>query len=233
MPAKIIVVANQKGGVGKTTLSMQLAGTLARRGIAVLVADADPQGTASRWAATAGEGTTFPATVIGLSAAGGMLHRELRRHVDNYDILIVDCPPAVDSTVPQSALVVADLALVPVLPSPADLWATVGIKTVITNITAAANESLQPRLVLNQCDPNRTLTKDAIDVLPHFGLPLLETRLGAREAYRQSIALGSTVHELGARATAAIQEVEAFADEILYVLGMSVVTNTEPEVQNG
>lgn len=221
MSALIVVIANQKGGSGKTTVSMQLAGTIAQRGLRVLVADTDPQATATRWAASAPDDAPFPATVIGLSAAEGKVHRELQRHVDNYDLIVVDCPPAVDSTIPQSALVVGDLALVPVIPSPADLWATVGIRRVIDNIRAGANETLISRLLLNQCDPHRTLAKEAVEILPEFGIELASSRLGHREVYRQSVALGATVHVLGSRAAQAIAEVEALADEVLEILGVS------------
>ncbi|MGB5037235.1 MAG: ParA family partition ATPase [Blastocatellia bacterium] len=221
MSALIVVVANQKGGSGKTTVSMQLAGTIAQRGLRVLVADTDPQATATRWAASAPDDAPFPAAVIGLSAAEGKVHRELRRHVDNYDLIVVDCPPAVDSTIPQSALVVGNLALVPVIPSPADLWATVGIRRVIDNIRAGANETLNSRLLLNQCDPHRTLAREAVEILPEFGIELASSRLGHREVYRQSVALGATVHVLGSRAAQAIAEVEALADEVLEILGVS------------
>lgn len=221
MSALIVVVANQKGGSGKTTVSMQLAGTIAQRGLRVLVADTDPQATATRWAASAPDDAPFPAAVIGLSAAEGKVHRELRRHVDNYDLIVVDCPPAVDSTIPQSALVVGDLAIVPVIPSPADLWATVGIRRVIDNIRAGANETLKSRLLLNQCDPHRTLAREALEILPEFGIELATSRLGHREVYRQSVALGATVHVLGSRATQAIAEVEALADEVLALVGMT------------
>ena len=76
MRAKIIAAVNQKGGSGKTTLSMQLAGALARRGHEVLIVDADPQGTATRWAASAEDEKPFPATVAGLAAAAGKVHHE-------------------------------------------------------------------------------------------------------------------------------------------------------------
>lgn len=84
----------------------------------MLVVDADPQATATRWAATAEDNKPFPATVVGLSAASAKVHREVRRFVEDYKYIIVDCPPAADSPVPQSALLVADLALVPLIPSP-------------------------------------------------------------------------------------------------------------------
>lgn len=217
MPAKIIAVVNQKGGAGKTTVSMQLAGTLGRWGLKVLVIDADPQATATRWAASATDEQPFPASVSGLSAAGGKVHREAQKFVNDYDFIVIDCPPAADSPVPQSALLVADIALVPVIPSPLDLWASVGIGKVILNILDI-NENLQPRIVVNQCQPNTALAKEAIEVLPQFGIELACARFHHRTAYRQSAVYGGTVHDLGSKAAPAIEEVDALAREVLGLL---------------
>lgn len=217
MRAKIIAVTNQKGGSGKTTLSMQLAGALARRGSKVMVVDADPQGTATRWAATADDDKPFPASVVGLSAASAKVHREVKKFVDDYDYIIIDCPPAADSPVPQSALLVADLALVPIIPSPLDMWAAVGIREVIGNV-GDINEGLKSRLVINQCQPNTTLTKDALEVLPEFGIELCNTYMHQRQVYRQSAVFGQTVHDFGSKATPAIEEMEALTDEVLALL---------------
>lgn len=217
MAAKIISVVNQKGGSGKTTLSMQLAGSLARRGHRVLVVDADPQGTATRWAASADDEKPFPASVVGLSAASAKVHREVKKFVDDYQYIIIDCPPAADSPVPQSALLVADLALVPVIPSPLDMWAAVGIREVISNVSDV-NEDLRPRLVINQLQPNTTLAKEALEVLPEFGIDLCQTYMHQRQVYRQSAVFGQTVHDFGSKATAAIEEMDALTDEILALL---------------
>jgi chromosome partitioning protein len=217
MRAKIIAVTNQKGGSGKTTLSMQLAGALARRGHKVMVVDADPQGTATRWAATADDDKPFPASVVGLSAASAKVHREVKKFVDDYDYIIIDCPPAADSPVPQSALLVADLALVPIIPSPLDMWAAVGIREVIGNV-GDINEGLKSRLVINQCQPNTTLTKDALEVLPEFGIELCNTYMHQRQVYRQSAVFGQTVHDFGSKATPAIEEIEALTDEVVALL---------------
>src|SRR3989441_10709075 len=135
MAAKVIAVVNQKGGAGKTTLAMQLAGTLAQRGAKVLVVDADAQGTATRWAASAAA-APFPAAVVGLSAAGSKVHREVAKFLGDYTHIVVDCPPAVDSPIPQSALLIADLALAPVIPSPPDLWSAVGIRQLVDRLRA-------------------------------------------------------------------------------------------------
>src|SRR5919107_4792514 len=217
MTAKIIAVVNQKGGSGKTTLSMKLAGSLARRGHKVLVVDADPQGTATRGAATADDDKPFQASVVGLSAASAKVHREVKKFVDDYDYIIIDCPPAADSPVPQSALLVADLALVPVIPSPLDMWAAVGIREVIGNV-GDINEDLTPRLVINQLQPNTTLAKEALEVLPEFGIELCKTYMHQRQVYRQSAVFGQTVHDFGGRASSAGEEIDALTDEILALL---------------
>ena len=92
---KIIATANQKGDCGKTTITMQLAGALGKENCKVLVVDADPQGTATRWAANAEDDSPFPATIAGLSAAGGKVHREIKKYLGQYDYIFIDCPPAV------------------------------------------------------------------------------------------------------------------------------------------
>jgi chromosome partitioning protein len=217
MAAKIIAVCNQKGGSGKTTLSMQLAGSLARRGGRVLVVDADPQGTATRWAASADDDKPFPASVVGLSAASTKVHREVKKFVEDYRYIIIDCPPAADSPVPQSALLVADLALVPVIPSPLDMWAAVGIREVIGNVSDI-NEELRSRLVINQLQPNTTLAKEAMEVFPEFGIDLCQTYMHQRQVYRQSAVFGQTVHDFGSKAAAAVEELDALTDEILALL---------------
>jgi chromosome partitioning protein len=227
MAAKIISVVNQKGGSGKTTLSMQLAGALAHRGNKVLVVDADPQGTATRWAASADDAKPFPASVVGLSAATTKVHREVRKFVEDYQYIVIDCPPAADSPVPQSALLIADLALVPIIPSPLDMWAAVAIRQVIENV-GEINENLTAKLVINQCQPNTTLAKEALEVLPEFGIELCNTYIHHRQVYRQSAVFGQTVHDFGSKAAPAIQEIEGLVAEVLAILHPAVV---EPEVK--
>lgn len=217
MSAKIITVCNQKGGSGKTTVSMQLAGTLARKKKRVLVVDADPQATAVRWAASADDLNPFPASVIGLSGANEKVHREVKKFVDNYDYIIIDCPPAADSPVPQSALLIADLALVPIVPSPLDLWASVGIRKVIENV-GDINEDLKSRLIVNQCQPKTNLAKETMEILPEFGIEVCKNYLRQRTAYRQSAVFGQTVQDFGSKAKDAINEIEALTKEILSIL---------------
>ncbi len=215
MRAQVISLVNQKGGCGKTTVSMHLAGALARRGkgMKVLVVDADPQGTATRWAASATDDDPFPASVVGLAAANTKVHREVQKFANDYDYIVIDCPPSADSQVPQSALLITDVALVPVIPSPPDLWAAIGIGKTIEG-AQTVNEALKTRLVLNQLQPNTTLGREALEILPEFGIELARNSLSFRQVYRQCAAFGQTVHNFGSKAKEAIKEIEALTDEV-------------------
>jgi chromosome partitioning protein len=216
MSARVIAIVNQKGGAGKSTIAMHLAGALGRRGHKVLVVDADRQGTATRWAASAPDDAPFPAAVNGLSAAEGKVHREVAKFVEDYQYIVIDCPPAVESMIPQSALLIADLAVVPVIPSPPDLWAAVGIRRLIESMQLS-NAALKAQLVINDLEPHTTVAKKVRDILPEFGMPLTKAVMHHRTAYRQAAAYGSTVHTLK-RSQSAIAEVEALTTELLTLL---------------
>ena len=197
MTAKVVTVFNQKGGCGKTTIAMSLAGSFGLRGYSSLVVDMDPQGTASRWASAAPEERPFPASVISLAPMEGKMHREVKNHIDKFDVIFVDCPPAMNSAAPTSAMLISDLALIPLVPSPADIWAAESAKK-LAEAAQANNEELVARVVANE-------------------FPLLKTSLGSRAAFREAQILGSTVHQVP-RATVAMEEVELMAEEVLHLL---------------
>lgn len=217
MAAKIIAFTNQKGGSGKTTLCMQMAGAIARRRKKVLVVDADAQGTASRWAASAEADHPFPASVIQLNNTNETVHPIVQPFLADYQYILIDCPPAADSRIPQSALLIADLALVPIIPSPLDIWAAIGIRQVIMNATTT-NQILKARLILNQCQPNTTLIQETLQVLPEFGIILAKSKIQQRQVYRQSAVFGQTVHDFGSKAAAAIREIEGLTNEVCKLL---------------
>ena len=219
MTAKVITVFNQKGGCGKTTIAMSLAGALGLRGYTALVVDMDPQGTASRWSSSAPETRQFPASVMSLAPMEGKMHREVRNHLESFDVIFIDCPPAMNSAAPTSAMLVSDLALIPVVPSPADIWAAESAKK-LAAAAQANNEDLIARVVANMVQRNTSLAKDMMEFLVEDqDFPLLKSALGSRTAFRDAQILGSTVHQVQ-RATAAIEEVEAMADEVLGLLSL-------------
>lgn len=221
MNTKIIAIVNQKGGCGKTTITMQLAGVLGKEGNKVLVVDADPQGTATRWAANAEDDKPFPATLSGLSAAGAKVHREVKKYLGEYDYIFIDCPPALDSPAPQSALMIADLAIIPIVPSPADLWAAVGIQELIDRMKDL-NEGLKSRIVLNMYQKNIILNDEVSDLVKNFGIEKATTNLSLRTAYRQSAVFGGTVFDIKG-ADKAIYEIESLKSEIVTILSVQSV----------
>lgn len=219
MVAKVVTVFNQKGGSGKTLVSMQLAGTIGLRGYAVLLVDMDPQGTASRWYSAAREGDDFPASVISLAPMEGQMHREVKNQLDKYDVIFIDCPPALNSAVPTSAMLVSDLALIPVVPAPADIWAAEAAKR-LAESAQVRNESLLIRVVPNMVQRSTSLARDLLEVMAEdVKFPVTASRFGSRSAYRECQIMGATVHSVP-RAQIAIEEVEAMTDEVLGLLGL-------------
>ena len=217
MTAKIIAVSNQKGGCSKTTITMSASGELGIRGARVLVVDGDSQETAVAWARSASDQTPFPATVIGMASYAGKMHREIQRQLENYDYIFIDCPPSVDAITPQSALLVSDLVIVPVPPSPADLWSAQGTKALIERIQLI-NPGLKAVLLATKVQ-RTSLSRAVLDELANFGIPLMKSRMAHRTAYQEAILAGTTVAALGRDARAAAIEVSALVDEVLEILG--------------
>jgi chromosome partitioning protein len=210
---KIIAIVNQKGGAGKTTTTMQLAAGMVKKGKNVLIVDGDLQGTATRWAATSSNETGFPATVVNLSHAAERIHREIRNFLGVYEVILVDCPPAAESGVAQSALCIADLAVIPMLSSPPDIWASIAIKEVVEK-AKIINEGLQARIVLNQHQPTLTITKEINLLLPKLEIKVFNTKIAQRTSYRESAAIGGSVYDLGLKGKSACEEFDLLIDEI-------------------
>tara|TARA_R110002049_G_scaffold200714_2_gene371457 strand:+ start:317 stop:961 length:645 start_codon:yes stop_codon:yes gene_type:complete len=207
MSAPVVALTSQKGGSGKTTIAMQLAAGLARRGLRVGVVDLDPQESASRWAESAPPGQPFPADVVRVSA-GTKLGRVLRALRD-ADAVLLDCPPSIEHPHTLAALDVARLAIVPVVPGPTDLWSTRAIERLILQRDRLAGCLLPNRVT------RTALAAEVIDVLREFELPLLDATLGQRSAYALSAVRGGSVYSLGRQAVAAQEEVERLVSAVL------------------
>jgi chromosome partitioning protein len=218
MAAKIISLTNQKGGVGKSTTTMLLAGGFAKQHLRVFVADADKQRTATRWAKEAPEHAPFPANVYPMGDYDDTIHRELKKVIEDYDVILVDCPPAVESPIPQSALQVSDLALIPMIPSPPDIWAAAGIENLVKR-ASLTNPTLQARILVNMAQDRTMLTRKVEELLEAFGIPLLRHRFIQREVYRHTAGFGLTIYGMtGETAQVAQREVTAVTTEVLALL---------------
>lgn len=221
MVAKVITVFNQKGGCGKTNLSMQLAGTFGLRGAKVLVIDMDSQGTATHWAKQASDEEPFPARVVGLAEMGSKAHREIKSHIADYDFIFVDCPPSVESPAASSAMLVSDMALIPVVPAPSDMWATKKAKALVEQVRAT-NEGLIARMVPSMAQTISNLARETLEIIDEDEeIHATKAHLGFRTAYRECQLYGATVHALHGAAKA-VGEVDALADEVLGLLGAKI-----------
>lgn len=212
---RVITVLSQKGGAGKSTLTMQLAGGLARSGRRVAIIDLDPQETALRWAQAATEG--FPAQVSKLDVLPDGLRALLKQMARSADVVLLDCPPSIEHPATLAALQEADVALVPVVPSPADLWSTKGVERLILQVQAS-RKGLKAALV-----PNRVLRTnlawDVLEVMRDFTLPVLGAALSQRNAFAQSAVIGGTVYQLGRAGSEAAREVDKLVAEVLKLTG--------------
>ena len=205
--AVVITVAQQKGGAGKTMLAANLAATLAASK-SVVVLDIDPQHSLARWHGLR-PGTATPITLS--DVAGWRLAGELERLRRSFDVVLVDTPPVIDSDA-RRAIRGADLVVVPLQPSPPDLWAAEG------TLKLAAEEKRPSCLVLNRVPSAGRLLTAMEAELQARGLTVLPATLGNRVAYAQAFADGLGVTEQVPR-SAATAEVRALVAALLAVIG--------------
>ncbi|GAB2730977.1 MULTISPECIES: ParA family partition ATPase [Halomonas] len=203
----IIGVLNQKGGVGKTTLAVNIAAALARTGKRVLLIDADPQGSALDWAA-AREGDPLFA-VVGLPKPS--IHKELALVGEGYDVVVIDGPPRV-TDLARSAIMASDIVLIPVQPSPYDIWAADEVVKLIQE-ASVFKENLKSVFVINRKIANTAIGRDVREALEAYDLPTLEASIVQRVAFAEAAAVGKAIYEQD-RDGVASQEIEAVVSEL-------------------
>lgn len=206
----IIGILNQKGGVGKTTLSLSIAHELARRTCTdeVLVVDSDPQQSSLNWSEVR-EGK-LPFAVIGFSKKS--LHRDLPSIAKNYKYIIIDGPPRV-TELARSCIMASDLVLIPCTPSPYDIWAS----SETVDLIKEANiykEKLKGAFMINRKIANTAIGRDVVDALSGLDLPVLSTHISQRVIFAEVAASGKTVFDIEPEGKAAY-EIIFLVDEIL------------------
>ena len=207
----IFGVLNQKGGVGKTTLSVNLAACLARTGARVLLIDADPQGSALDWAAARQREPLF--SVVGFPRP--TIHKEIAQIGRGYDHIIIDGPPRV-TDLARSAIMASDIVVIPVQPSPYDIWAAEEVVKLIEE-ARVYKENIKSVFVVNRKITNTAIGRDVRDVLAAYPVHVLQASVAQRVVFAEAAAQGQAIFEVDA-AGPAVAEMEAVAAELMEYL---------------
>jgi chromosome partitioning protein len=204
MVGKVITIAQQKGGSGKTTLAVNLAVAFMQQGLKVALLDTDPQGSLGRWFLTRRALLADPGMDLSTASAWGVSY-ECEKLRKIHDVVIVDTPPKVDADL-RPALREADLVLIPVASSHVDLWATDGV------LDLAARENKRATIVLNRTKAGTRLGDEVAAAAEQLSASVAGARLGYRVVFAETLGQGLGVLEVGK--SPAATEVRALAAEV-------------------
>jgi chromosome partitioning protein len=203
----VVAVLNQKGGVGKTTLATNLARSLHLEGLKVLLVDSDPQGSARDWGA-AGNGELLP--VVGLDRP--TLDKDLKAVEGGYEWLIIDgAPQAHNLTV--AAIKAADVILIPVQPSPYDIWGTSDVVDLVKQRQEVTDGKPRAAMVVSRRVRGTKLGEEIVGALGSYDLPIFAAGTTQRVIYANSAATGTTVLDAEPHGPAA-EEIRALTQEL-------------------
>lgn len=207
----ILLVAGQKGGTGKTTLAASLAAMRGNTGERVALVDADPQESLADWAALR-EQSHIDRAIPCLTLRGGEIHEKISRFATKYD-LVVDAGGR-DSPEMRSAMLVADLVLLPIQPAQFDSWTLPNMAELVGR-AREINPALRALVVINMASPSTGEDADARDFVTGVdGLDLAESVVRARVAHRRAMSEGLCALELPRRDKKAVAELAALYAEV-------------------
>jgi chromosome partitioning protein len=202
----VIAVLNQKGGAGKTTIATHLARALQLSGASVLLVDSDPQGSARDWSAVRED---QPLSVVGIDRP--TIGRDLKSLAHTDYVVIDGAPQAADLAV--SAIKAADFILIPVQPSPYDIWATADLVELVKQRIEVTDGKLQAAFVVSRAIKGTKIGAEVTGALADYGLPVLDARITQRVSYPGTAATGTTVLDTEPDGDAA-REVRALMKEV-------------------
>ncbi len=211
-----IAILNQKGGSGKTTLSTNLALALVRDNYRVLLIDSDPQGSLRDWN-EANDAELIP--VIGLDRE--TLPKDLKAVCTGYDFVVIDGAPQI-AKMSAAAVKAADLVLIPVQPSPYDIWACADLVDIILARQSVTNGLPLSYFVVSRAIKNTKLSEELLTALSGYELPVFKSRTTQRVAYPTTASLGLTVFQ--EPLSKASCEILAIKNEVLEVLEYGTTT---------
>ena len=210
----IVAVLTRKGGAGKTTIALHLAGELERQGASVLLVDADPQGSALDWAEQRGrDGRPRLFGIVGL--ARETLHREVPDLAKPVDHVVIDGPPRTAALV-RSAMLAADLVLTPVQPSAFDVWAAQAVLGLIRE-ASAYRPHLRGVFVVNRRIIGSRIAREVRRAIGDLGIPVLDASLAQRVIFAETAGTGMLAAEIDPRSPGA-REVAEMTTELLQVV---------------
>lgn len=207
----IISVLNQKGGVGKTTLSIHIASTLALAGKSVLLIDADVQRSALDWAASREADPIF--SVVGIST--NTIHKEVKLLEDKYGFIVIDGPPRIYD-VAKSTIAASDFIIVPVQPSPYDVWSAKEVVDLINEVksTLSGYKKIRAAFVINRKIPKTIIGRDVEEAMEQYNFPILKTNIYQRVIYAETAARGTSAIEEDPDSQAG-KEIKLLVEEII------------------